>query len=496
MSRLVRRALEPTSIVFLVYLRVIFGALNLVLIWLYYRHGLIERYYVSPAQHFTYPGFGWVHPWPGDGMYWHYAALAVLSALVTVGLFHRAAIVLLCVGLAHLFLIEQARYLNHYYLNVLIAFLLILVPAHRAGSLDALRRPTTRAGTAPTWTLWLLRFQVSLPYVFGGIAKIDREWLRGLALLSELRTNVDRPIVGPLFATDWIAPFMSWGGLLLDLLVVPLLLWRRTRVLAFTFATAFHLTNATLFRIDIFPWFMIGATYVLFFPDRLPFARRVVHDPARGPTAARESNSESTYDSSPDPDPGAPVRPVEPSPSRHASRHRLTATLVGAYVIVQILVPLRHHLYPGVTNWTDHGHDFAWRMMLRAKSGHVRRVRVSYLDPQGRYESRDLPLPSDRSFWVHHWQYRKVAQTPDMILQLCHWQAARLRAQGCTRIDVRVDAIATLNGRPYQPLIDPGVNLAEVFRSPFESTRWIMRLTTPPPTFREALEALDDGSRR
>jgi vitamin K-dependent gamma-carboxylase len=34
------------------------------------------------------------------------------------------------------------------------------------------------------------------------------------------------------------------------------------------------------------------------------------------------------------------------------------AALVG-YVAVQLLVPLRHHLYVGDPNWTEAGHTFA-----------------------------------------------------------------------------------------------------------------------------------------
>ena len=62
---------------------------------------------------------------------------------------------------------------------------------------------------------------------------------------------------------------ISYGGLLFDLLIVPLLLWRRTRPLAFLVALAFHLTNWYLFNIGIFPWLMIAAT-LLFFPPSWP----------------------------------------------------------------------------------------------------------------------------------------------------------------------------------------------------------------------------------
>ena len=71
----------------------------------------------------------------------------------------------------------------------------------------------------------------------------------------------------------------SYGGLLLDLFAVPLLLWPRTRNLTYAVTLGFHLMNAQLFNIGMFPWFMICAT-LLFFPPDWP--RRVRPPPVAG----------------------------------------------------------------------------------------------------------------------------------------------------------------------------------------------------------------------
>jgi hypothetical protein len=52
-------------------------------------------------------------------------------------------------------------------------------------------------------------------------------------------------------------------------LIVPALVWPRTRPWAFAVATLFHVANGLLFQIGVFPWFMILAT-VVFFPAELP----------------------------------------------------------------------------------------------------------------------------------------------------------------------------------------------------------------------------------
>src|SRR5678816_587106 len=85
-----------------------------------------------------------------------------------------------------------------------------------------------------------------------------RIWLSPLARL---------PKFGHIFAADWLVYSFVIGGLLIDLLVVPLLLWRRTRLFAFIAAVLFNLINAVIFEIGIFPWLMLGALLIFFPPD-------------------------------------------------------------------------------------------------------------------------------------------------------------------------------------------------------------------------------------
>ena len=74
--------------------RIAFGALLLWDVLKYFRHDWIGRMFIAPAFMFKYYGFEWVEPWPGDGMYFHFAALGVLAFLIMVGLFYRLAAVL------------------------------------------------------------------------------------------------------------------------------------------------------------------------------------------------------------------------------------------------------------------------------------------------------------------------------------------------------------------------------------------------------------------
>jgi vitamin K-dependent gamma-carboxylase len=226
-----QRLFAPTSIRVLVYFRVVFGALMLWQVWRYFNYNWIERYYIEPKFYFAYYGFDWLRPWPGDGTVLHFYGMAVLAICIMLGLFYRLSMGAFFLAFAYVFLLDQTNYLNHYYLVCLISFLLIFVPAHRAFSVDAWWRPRLRADSAPTWTLWMLRFQLALVYGYAGVAKLNRDWLNGRPVQMWLADRTDFPIIGRYFTEQWMAYLFSYGGLLFDLTIIPLILWR-TRLLA------------------------------------------------------------------------------------------------------------------------------------------------------------------------------------------------------------------------------------------------------------------------
>ncbi|HET6851964.1 MAG TPA: HTTM domain-containing protein, partial [Pyrinomonadaceae bacterium] len=259
---------NPVDISFLVFFRILFGGVMLWEVYRYFTHGWIARYFLEPAVTFTYYGFSWVKPWPGRGMYIHFFVLGVAAACVMVGFLYRIAAPVLFVAFTYSFLLDQTRYLNHFYLVCLISFVMCFLPAQRALSIDSLLRRKIRSEVVPAWTLWLLRAQVGIPYFYGGLAKLNNDWLYGGEPMRIWLSPLARvPGFGPIFAAEWVVYSFVIGGLLIDLLVVPLLLWRRTRPFAFAAAVAFNLLNAVIFEIGIFPWLMLGALLIFFPPD-------------------------------------------------------------------------------------------------------------------------------------------------------------------------------------------------------------------------------------
>lgn len=448
LDRLGQDLCAPVDIASLVYFRIAFGLIMLWEVWRYFDHGWIGRYWIDPVMNFTYYGFDWVRPWPGIGMYLHFVGLGALAIGIILGCGYRFCTTLFFLGFTYIFLLEKARYLNHFYLICLLSFLLIFIPAHRAFSIDAGWRPKLRSQTAPTWALRMLQLQLAIPYFYGGVAKLNGDWLQGEPMRMWMGDRADFPLMGQFFTQEWMIYGLSYGGLLLDLLVVPLLIWRRTRVFAFGAALIFHLMNAQLFKIGIFPWFMIAATMMFFRPD---WPRLVMG--WKRPLAGDNHPLSQT------------------SPSSSLSRQQtLTLGFLGLYFVLQLLLPFRHYLYPGNVSWTEEGHRFAWHMKLRSKSADAMFVVFDEADNIVHIVEPEEFLP--------RWQARKMATRPDMILQFSHFLAKEFGEGESDRVEVRAEVFASLNGRGYQRLVDPTVNLAQASPT-LKPMAWILPLQVP-----------------
>jgi hypothetical protein len=393
-------------------------------------------------------------------MYIHFFVLGLAAACVMAGFLYRIAAPVVFLAFTYFFLLDQTRYMNHFYLVSLISFLMCFLPAERAFSVDALIRPKIRTDVVPAWTLWLLRAQIGIPYFYGGIAKLNSDWLQGgEPMRIWLRPLTAMPGLGHVFKADWVVYSFVSGGLLLDLLVAPLLLWRRTRPFAFAAAVLFNLINAVIFEIGIFPWLMLGALLIFFSPD---LARRF----------ARAFMSPGSF---------ADAEPQEPSvrprtiaerisgPSLSVSQKRV-AVLLAAYFAIQLLFPLRHYLYPGNVSWTEEGHNFAWHMKLRTKGGEG--VFTVTHPPSG----QTWTIKPEEYLKSH--QLTKVITKPDLLVLFAHFLAEEKRREGYDHVEVRAHIMASLNGREPQLLIDPNVDLAKEQVSLLPA-RWILPLTTP-----------------
>jgi hypothetical protein len=444
LSKMSAKLFEPVDVSSLVFFRVVFG---LIMLWEVFRYWpRIERYYLLPKFQFKFFAFSWVKVLPGAGMYYVYALLGILACLITLGLFYRIAAALYFLTLSYVFLLDKTYYLNHIYLICLISFLLILIPCNSSFSLDALINPKVRSQTVPIWCVWLFRLQIAIPYFYGGLAKLNPDWFRGEPLRTWLAAFSNAPIIGQFFTKEWVVYLFTFGGLSFDLLIVPLLLFRRTRLIGYIWAVMFHLMNSQLFRIGIFPWMMIPAT-LIFFPPSWP--RQLLARVQR-----KEWHVEEEVVSMPE------ITPLKRS---------LTTYFLILYVSFQLLMPFRQALYPGTSSWTREGYLFSWNMRLDRERG---LVTFYVIDPDS-YETWEISRITSLEFLTTH-HYNRMVGSPDMILEFSHYLARFFKGKGFPNVEVRARAVVSLNKRPYQLLIDPKVNLAKVNARLWPPASWII----------------------
>ena len=125
---------RPTDAASLALFRIAFGAILFVEMVAMLGSGLvvdswIRVSWIEPVMHFTYFGFDWVRPWPGVGMYIHVGALGATALGIALGYRYRSSAALFFLGFTYLFLLEQANYLNHFYLVCLINLLAVAIAA-------------------------------------------------------------------------------------------------------------------------------------------------------------------------------------------------------------------------------------------------------------------------------------------------------------------------------------------------------------------------------
>lgn len=419
----------PTSILPLIIFRIGFGVLMLASTVRFVARGWVSAFYLEPQFHFAYLGFGWVRPLPEVWMYAVVGLTALFSLFVAIGLFYRFSITAFFLLFTYVELIDKTYYLNHYYFVSLLSFLLIFLPLHRAFSLDVRLGLTEGASRVPAWTLYVIRLQLALVYLFAGVAKLEPDWLfHAMPLQTWLRTSTDLPFIGPLFDTTWVAFAMSWAGLLFDLSIPFLLLWWRTRPFAYLAVIAFHVLTALLFPIGMFPWIMLVATLIF-------FSERDYQKVARWLNSERFSLPPTTS-----------LKPTRPT-------NLFTVSALALFFTFQLAMPLRHLAYPGDPLWTEEGFRFSWRVMLVDKIG------TAFFTVLDRDTNKSWEVfPSE---YLTPRQEAQMAYQPDMLLQFAHFLEDEFAVQGYDDVAVFAESYVSMNGRGSRPFVDAQVDLTK-----------------------------------
>lgn len=425
--RLHCRLVQPVDVLPLSVFRIAFGVLMAASSIRFVLNGWVHLVYILPEFHFTYLGFEWIHPLDGYGMYAVFLLLIILSLFIMIGFAYRVSIILFFLVFTYVELIDKATYLNHYYFISLMSFLLIFLPLNRYFSVDVMLRPHLKTRYVPMWTIAVIQLQLGLVYFFAGFAKLNADWLfAGLPMKIWLRAGIGIPVIGSLFDYAWVAILMSWMGALYDLTIPLWLSWKRTRILAYVTVVIFHLMTALLFPIGMFPYVMIASTLIFFTGDdyrRIAKRFRKIDLP-------------------------------EITPPKAIASPRVFALILIPFFVIQLILPLRHYLYPGDTNWTMEGYRFAWRVMLNEKTGFATFYIVD--ETTGK---RQIVYGSE---YLTDQQVRHMSYQPDMILEFAHYLGTQQPFDPSHEIAVYAEVYVSHNGNSSRLLIDPAQDLLKV----------------------------------
>lgn len=417
----------------LIIFRILFGLIMAIECITGLLQAWVKWLYVDIQHNFTFIGFEWLKIMHGSIMNLYFAAMALAAIFVALGFLYRYSSLLLAVMWTAFYLSQKTHYNNHYYLMLLLCWIMAFLPANRRFSFDVKFKLKTPVNECYKWQIHLLVFQITCLYVFAAIAKMNSDWLHALPLKMWLGKR-GVPIIGRLLQYPFMPWLIAYGGLLFDLLVVPGLLYRRTRVYFLILSICFNVFNALTFRIGTFPYLAVSLN-VFFFPAALfnriiPFAK----------------NAASLISQ---------------------SRKRIAAInyTLSVYVFIQLVLPLRHLFIKGPVNWTEEGYRLSWRMMLNAKSG------TGYFKIVNKMNDSTWQL--EPSSFLHRSQTRGVINFPDMT-----WQAAQYLKEKYQRQGLRVGVYAfnkvRLNGRPPRYLIDTTCDLANTRWQYFGHKKWIL----------------------
>jgi hypothetical protein len=235
--------------------------------------------------------------------------------------------------------------------------------------------------------------------------------------------------------------------MLFDLLIVPLLLWRRTRLPAFCVAIFFHLMNALWQPIGIFPWLAIAAT-ALFFPPDWPRRILAIFKKARSYV----------------------VDPHWQLPS--LARRSIVLAGLSVYAALQVFLPLRHLLYRGGAEWTWAEQRFSWRMFLVT---YASAANFYVTDPNSGRSTR-----IDLSDFLTARQIPNMGYLPDLPLQFAHYLAAVMPRSGPKPLQVQARIFVSINGRKPVLYVNPIVDLAAEPRT-LGRPYWLLRNDEPLP---------------
>lgn len=401
--------------------------------------GWVRQNLVEPQFTFNFIGFDWLQIFQGSGMYAYFLVMGTLGLGIAFGYKYRFSIITFTILWTGAYLMQKTSYNNHYYLLILISAMMCFFPANADYSLDAKQNPSIKKDWMFGYVKWVVVLQLIIVYTYASVAKIYGDWLDFSIVRILMLDKANYYIIGELLQQPWVHKIVGVFGILFDLLIVPALLWKPTRKVAFFASIFFHLFNSIVFQIGIFPYLSLAFIVFFFEPETI---RRIF------------------------------FKKKKAFNSLEILLPKYKKTVIGlvlVYFLIQLVLPVRHHFIKDNVLWTEEGHRMSWRMMLRSRGGAGQFKLVNKTTG----ESKTIKLNN----YLSKKQQRRIMAYPDFIWQFSQLLKKEYAQKGETVSVYLTNSKVRINGKPYRAFIDPKVDLANESWKHFGHHSWILPST-------------------
>lgn len=438
MSRVENFMKQPIPAYGLAVFRILLGILLSINLYGYIQMGLVEHGIMAPKLMLTYDGFEFIKPYSTGFMNGILYVALGSAILITLGLFTRVAAVFYFITHTYLLFIDAFIFNNHIYLFSLLGFWLIFVDSDKVLSLRRLIFKTDKADIfIPTWHVAILAAHFFIAYFYGGLTKFNSEWLlRQEPMRSALLAKAH---MWPILKNEAVVYFFTYGGLIVDLALGFLLIFKRTRWIGVTIVLLFNLTNAIIFRdIDIFPFVMI-TSLVLFF-NQWTVAKWFKITP-----------------------------PAEVISNVHFDLKPAMKIFIYSYLVFQLLFPLRFIVLPNPVDWSGIANKFSWRMKVQARN-----LEECYFVVED--AKSDIKYNVNPGQFLHTEQVGMLGKDARLPVKVARYLAKESKKFNVKEPIVRAFIKLSYNGHPSQYYLNTDYDLTKVQYSAFKKLEYLMPL--------------------
>jgi vitamin K-dependent gamma-carboxylase len=418
--------------------RIAFGVFMAFEMLYYMKINLVKEGLLAPKVLFTYDFFEFIKPMSEQSMDLLLGALLVCALLIATGLLYRLASTLFFVGFMYIVLLDKGIWNNHMYLFGLLSFIFIFIDAHKNYSLSGFLKSKHPADAkVPYWNIVLLRIQIFVVYFFGGIAKLNYDWL-------VLHEPMNTALVVHGINSSFLAAFMAYSGLLFDI-GVGIILFTKWKKWALPFIIFFNITNAFLFNdIGIFPFLMLVSTLIFWNVEDMNWLKK---QPAKRDKKAQPAQ-----------------QPVANTSSAELSMPVMI--FLSVYLLFQFLFPLRYLLLPNKVDWSGEASYFAWRMKIQTRE--IKEFAFVVEDST----HRSFPVPVQN--FITPMQIQIVSKDPRTLIPFAQMVKKEAAKTGFNATAVRAKLKVVFNGHQPAYVVDSNLNLLSITYSPFKKMEWLL----------------------